>query len=118
MGAVTGSSFSRLFDWAKFRRTKEAVELHLLLDDDGYLPSFALDTQGNVSDVKVARQFHFDPGTIVVDDRGITIMSYLAGELPKTSLLSHASRITLFIKSSERKKFPKTPVSLKMKWSN
>jgi len=59
-----------IFDWAKFRRTKGAVKLHLLLDHDGYLPSFAIITQGNVSDIKVARQFHFDPGTIVVDDRG------------------------------------------------
>jgi hypothetical protein len=59
-----------MFDWAKFRRTKGAIKLHLLLDHDGYLPSFAVITEGNVSDVKVARQFHFDPGTIVVDDRG------------------------------------------------
>ena len=55
---------------AKFRRTKEAFKLHLLLDHDGQLPFLAVITEGNVSDVKVARQFHFDPGTIVVDDRG------------------------------------------------
>ncbi len=30
-----------LFDWARFRQTKEAVKLHLLLDHDGYLPVFA-----------------------------------------------------------------------------
>jgi len=59
-----------MFDWAKFRRTKGAVKLHLLLDHDGYLPCFAVITEGNVSDIKVARQFYFDPGTIVVDDRG------------------------------------------------
>jgi len=59
-----------MFDWAKFRQTKGAIKLHLLLDHDGYLPSFAIITAGNVSDIKVARQFHFDPGTIVVDDRG------------------------------------------------
>ncbi len=59
-----------MFDWAKFRRTKGAIKLHLLLDHDGYLPSFAIVTEGNVSDVKVARQFHFDPGTVVIDDRG------------------------------------------------
>jgi hypothetical protein len=59
-----------IFDWAKFRQTKGAIKLHLLLDHDGYLPSFAIITEGNVSDIKVARQFHFDPGTIVVDDRG------------------------------------------------
>jgi len=59
-----------MFDWAKFRQTKGAIKLHLLLDHEGYLPSFAIITEGNVSDVKVARQFHFDPGTIIVDDRG------------------------------------------------
>ena len=59
-----------MFDWAKFRRTKGAIKLHLLLDHDGYLPSFAIITEGKVSDVKVARLFQFDPGTIVVDDRG------------------------------------------------
>jgi hypothetical protein len=59
-----------MFDWAKFRRTKGAVKLHLLLDHDGYLPCFAIITQGNVSDVKVAHQFRFERDTIVVDDRG------------------------------------------------
>jgi IS4 transposase len=58
-----------LFDWAKFRRTKGAIKLHLLLDHDGYLPSFAVITEGKMADVKVVPQFHFAPGTIVVDDR-------------------------------------------------
>lgn len=59
-----------LFDWAKFRRTKGAIKLHLLLDHDGYLPSFAIISEGKVADVKMAPQFRFAPGTIVVDDRG------------------------------------------------
>lgn len=59
-----------MYDWAHFRRTKGAIKLHLLLDHDGYLPSFAIITEGRVSDIKVARQFQFDPDTIVVDDRG------------------------------------------------
>ena len=59
-----------LYDWAKFRRTKGAIKLHLILDHDGYLPSFAVITEGKVSDVKVAHTLKFDPGTIVVYDRG------------------------------------------------
>ncbi len=59
-----------LFDWAKFRQRKGAVKLHLILDHDGYLPSFALITEGNVPDVKIARRLKFDPGTIVAYDRG------------------------------------------------
>jgi IS4 transposase len=59
-----------IYDWAKFRRTKGAVKLHLLLDHDGYLPSFAVITDGKTSDIRVARQLRFDPGTVVVVDRG------------------------------------------------
>ena len=59
-----------MFDWAHFRRAKGALKLHLLLDHDGYLPAFAIITEGKVSDIKIAWQFQFDPHTIVVDDRG------------------------------------------------
>ena len=59
-----------MYDWAKYRRTKGAVKLHLVLDHDGYLPCFGLVTEGKVADVKAAWQIDFAPGTIVVDDRG------------------------------------------------
>jgi len=59
-----------MYDWAKFRRTKGAIKLHLLLDHDGYLPSFAVVTTGKTSDIKVARRMRFERGTILVMDRG------------------------------------------------
>jgi hypothetical protein len=59
-----------MYDWAKYRRTKGAVKLHLVLDHDGYLPSFGVITDGKCADVKVAHTLQFEPGTIVVDDRG------------------------------------------------
>jgi hypothetical protein len=61
-----------MYDWAKFCRTKGAVKLHLVLDHDGYLPRFAVITDGKVSDFEIARQLEFAPGTIVVEDRGYT----------------------------------------------
>ena len=61
-----------LFDWAKFRRTKGAVKLHLLLDHDGSLPSVAVITEGKRHDIRVARQLRFEPGTILIIDRGYT----------------------------------------------
>jgi len=61
---------ARLFDWAKFRRTKGAVKLHLVLDHDGYLPSVAVITPGKHADVRVARRLRFEPGTILIMDRG------------------------------------------------
>jgi hypothetical protein len=59
-----------LFDWAKFRQTKGAVKLHLLLDHEGYLPVFAHITTGKVHDVKIAQKLDFPAGSILVLDRG------------------------------------------------
>jgi IS4 transposase len=68
-GSIIDLSVS-MFDWAKFRRTKGAIKLHLLLDHDGYLPSFAVVTEGNRSEIKVARTLRFESGTILAIDRG------------------------------------------------
>lgn len=59
-----------LFDWAKYKRTKGAVKLHLLLDHDGYLPVFAHITDGKAREFAVARTLSFPPDSIVAVDRG------------------------------------------------
>jgi hypothetical protein len=67
-----------LFDWAKFRRTKGAVKLHLLLDHDGYLPSVVVITEGRRHDVRVARLLRFESGTILIIDRGYVDYAWFA----------------------------------------
>jgi hypothetical protein len=59
-----------LFPWAKFRQTKGAIKLHLLLDHDGYLPDFAVITDGKTADVNTARLFTLPAGSVVAIDRG------------------------------------------------
>ena len=59
-----------LYDWARYKRTKGAAKVHLLLDNDGHLPVFACITDGKNHDVTVGRQMRFQPGTIVVVDKG------------------------------------------------
>lgn len=59
-----------MFDWAKYRSTKGAVKLHLLLDNRGCLPSWAVMTEGNVHEVNIARKITFEKGTILAIDRG------------------------------------------------
>ncbi len=59
-----------LFDWAEFRRTKGAVKLHMLLDHDGYLPTFALITNGNVHEVNIAKTLKLASGSVIAMDRG------------------------------------------------
>ncbi len=59
-----------LYDWAAYKRTKGAVKLHLLLDHQGYLPQLAVITPGKVQEIEVARRLRFQPGTILIFDRG------------------------------------------------
>jgi hypothetical protein len=59
-----------LFEWANYKRRKGALKLHLLLDHDGYLPKFAVISEGNRSDISVALEMEFEPGTLLVLDRG------------------------------------------------
>jgi hypothetical protein len=61
-----------LFPWANFRQKKGAVKLHLLLDHDGYLPAFAVITDGKTTDVTTARSFTIPPGSILAIDRAYT----------------------------------------------
>ncbi|MGH9422091.1 MAG: IS4 family transposase [Thermoanaerobaculia bacterium] len=70
LDASTIDLCAAMFDWARFRRTKGAVKLHLLLDHDGHLPRYAVITDGKTSDIDVARRLELPPGSIVVFDRG------------------------------------------------
>jgi len=59
-----------MFNWAKYRRAKGAIKLHLLLDHAGYLPQFAHLTAGRIHEVNVLRTLDFEPDTIIAVDRG------------------------------------------------
>jgi hypothetical protein len=59
-----------LFPWAKFRRAKGGVKVHVLLDHDHYMPSFVRITDAKQHDVKTARLLYLNPGSIVAMDRG------------------------------------------------
>jgi len=59
-----------MFDWAAYVQTKGAVKLHLVLNHQGYLPQYAVISDGKTADVKVAQQMEFAAGTMLVMDRG------------------------------------------------
>lgn len=60
-----------LFDWARYRRKKGALKLHLLLDHDGYLPQYLYVSEGRLHEINVLRELSFESGTIIVIDRGL-----------------------------------------------
>jgi len=61
-----------MFDWAKFRRTKGAIKLHLLLDHDGYLPVFLNISDGKMHEVNIAKTLKLPPDSILAIDMGYT----------------------------------------------
>jgi hypothetical protein len=61
---------TKLYPWAEYQRQKGAVKLHMALDHAGYLPALMVLTTLKISELRVARRWKFDPGTIVTFDRG------------------------------------------------
>ena len=58
------------------------MKLHFTLDHDGYLPTALVITEGKRHDVTVARQQTFEPGTILVFDRGSPVRAAFTRDIP------------------------------------
>ena len=65
------------FPWAKFRRTKGAVKVHVGLDHEGYLPTFVRVTNGKTSDIEAARALTLPKGSIVAADRAYVDFAWI-----------------------------------------
>jgi putative transposase len=59
----------KVFDWAKFRKRKGAIKLHLILDHAGHIPSFCVMTPGREHEIEVARGQRYEPDSILSFDR-------------------------------------------------
>jgi uncharacterized protein YlbG (UPF0298 family) len=59
-----------LFDWAKFRTAKGGIKIHTCLDEAKMLPEIVNITEAKVHDRKGIKDFIYDKGTIIVEDRG------------------------------------------------
>lgn len=95
-----------LYDWARFGRTKGAVKLHLVLDHDGYLPSFAVIEPARKPEVKVAREFRFEAGTIVVFDRGYIDFEWFQSLTEQGVFFVTRMRSDLVFRVQERRRRP------------
>ena len=84
-----------LFPWAKFRRTKGAVKLHMLLDHDGYLPTYAYISNGKKHDVNIARKVPLSADSIVTMDRGYNdynVSGYLTASSQPVKIMSECAK--------------------------
>lgn len=59
-----------LHDWAKFRKTKGGIKLHMRLNHQGYIPDFCILSEANCHEKNYLNQYPQKPGDIVVFDRG------------------------------------------------
>lgn len=59
-----------LFPWAKFRRAKGAIKIHLLLDLRGSIPAIIIVTHGKIHEVNILDQLIFEAGAFYIMDRG------------------------------------------------
>jgi len=69
LDSTTISLCASMFDWARYKRKKGGVKVHLILDHDGCLPSYAYIREAKVSDIEVARSLELPEDSIVVFDR-------------------------------------------------
>jgi len=66
-----------LYNWAKFRTTKGAVKLHIKLNHAGYLPNFAIVTEGRVHEQKAAWGIPLERGDVTVFDKAYNSLEWL-----------------------------------------
>jgi hypothetical protein len=69
LDSTTVSLCLSLFPWAKFRRAKGGVKVHVLLDHDDYLPTYILLSDARRHDRFAANALRLTKGSIVAFDR-------------------------------------------------
>ncbi len=69
LDSTTISLCLSLFPWAKFRRAKGGVKLHVLLDHDHYMPEFVAIGEASRHDSTIAKSLTINKGSIVAMDR-------------------------------------------------
>ena len=78
LDSTTVSLCLNLFPWARFRRAKGGVKVHVMLDHADYMPSFVLITEARRHDVTAARKIRLTPGSIIAMDRAYNDYSLFA----------------------------------------
>ena len=90
-------------DWAKYRKTKVAVKLHLNLDGDNLMPYDAAITEGKVHDAGQIQKVCQESGVIYVMDRGyVDYKSLYCIELQKSVFVTRVKSNSAYKKIQSR----------------
>ena len=78
MDSTTIKLCLNLYDWAKYRKKKGAIKLHVKFNHNGYIPEFLTVTDGKCSDIRATRNsVDFLPDSIIVMDKGYIDFKWL-----------------------------------------
>jgi transposase len=67
-----------LHDWAKFRKTKGGIKLHVKLNHSGYIPEFVTVTEAQHHEVNELPRLTLKAGDVIVFDRAFTDFNQFA----------------------------------------
>ena len=72
-----------IFPWAKYRKQKGALKIHMLLDQNGTIPSFLTVTDGKCHDINIVRDPKYgfpaiEPDSIIAVDRAYIDFRWLS----------------------------------------
>jgi len=67
-----------LFPWADFREGKSGIKLTVKLDHQGKIPCFVIESNAREHDTKKVREVPYEPGDVLVFDRGYTDYKYFS----------------------------------------
>ncbi|HJQ39146.1 MAG TPA: IS4 family transposase [Thermoanaerobaculia bacterium] len=112
LDATTITLCASMFDWARYKRKKEGVKVHLVLDHDGYLPTYAVIREAKVFDIEVARGLEFPEDSIVVFDRAYNDFQFFY-DLTRRSVffVTRIKEATRFVVREERQPPARSPVT-------
>lgn len=66
-----------MFDWAKFRKAKGGIKVHILFDITTGIPTFLYITEAKVNDVNAMDEIPYQAGSFYIFDRGYNDFSRL-----------------------------------------
>jgi len=68
----------KLFPWADFRKGKSGIKLTVKLDHQGKIPCFVVESNAREHDTKKVREVPYEPGDVLVFDRGYADYKYFS----------------------------------------
>lgn len=92
-----------LYDWAKYRKKKGAVKLHVKFNHSGYLPTFALLTTGRVHESSLVPNIPLEAGDVAIFDRGFLNFKYLHSLTMKEVIFVIRAKTNMIYKVIERR---------------